>query len=197
MIKMKNILAENMLRFGVKNLNESDVEKLHQTSLTEDDVASKNQIAAPNYWIDKMEVLGGGSTKQYNFTNFEKDKVTDRTTGMVGNVTGRESNVGQFTVPNSIKGYDNIKAYLETGKGGGNGYFDFDVNKTDQTMVNIPARITGAKTTPKAAIAAYNAMKSWRTGKDRYGKPYSYGVNAEGVTTVWELIVKMITASHG
>lgn len=32
---MKNILAENMLRFGVKNLSESDITKIEETILTE------------------------------------------------------------------------------------------------------------------------------------------------------------------
>jgi hypothetical protein len=35
MIKLKNILAENMLRFGVKNLSESNVKKINEALLTE------------------------------------------------------------------------------------------------------------------------------------------------------------------
>lgn len=33
---MKNTLAENMMRFGVKNLSESDIKKIEETVLTED-----------------------------------------------------------------------------------------------------------------------------------------------------------------
>ena len=35
---MKNTLAENMLRFGVKNLSESDVKKIEESLLTEGEI---------------------------------------------------------------------------------------------------------------------------------------------------------------
>jgi hypothetical protein len=51
MIKMKNILAENLLRFGVKNLKESDKEKLSEGLLLEADMpASTDYAAASKTW---------------------------------------------------------------------------------------------------------------------------------------------------
>jgi hypothetical protein len=43
---MKNILAENLLRFGVKNLNEKDKEKLSEGLLLEADLAPSPDFAA-------------------------------------------------------------------------------------------------------------------------------------------------------
>ena len=48
MIKLQNLLAENMLRFGVKNLSESDVKRIEESLLTEGEIDLKTmpQVAA-------------------------------------------------------------------------------------------------------------------------------------------------------
>jgi hypothetical protein len=43
---MKNILAENLLRFGVKNLKDHDVQKIQESLLTEQDMANNPDFAA-------------------------------------------------------------------------------------------------------------------------------------------------------
>jgi len=48
-IKLKNILAENMRRFGTKNLNETQLDLFKMDSDTE-------------YFMDRPELFGGGST---------------------------------------------------------------------------------------------------------------------------------------
>ena len=49
---MKNTLAENMLRFGVKNLSESDVKKIEESLLTEAPAGPVQPLAEinPNSW---------------------------------------------------------------------------------------------------------------------------------------------------
>ena len=48
---MKNILAENLLRFGVKNLNEKDIKILSETLLLEQTQEAKNALAALNQYM--------------------------------------------------------------------------------------------------------------------------------------------------
>ena len=81
---MKNTLAENMLRFGVKNLSESDVKKIEESLLTEGEIDLMsmpevkdatahfkkswiNRILKPNY------VLGQYYLKTTKAANFERD----------------------------------------------------------------------------------------------------------------------------
>jgi hypothetical protein len=44
---MKNTLAENMLRFGVKNLSESNIKKINEASINEDDTRDVNLKGDP------------------------------------------------------------------------------------------------------------------------------------------------------
>jgi hypothetical protein len=81
---MKNILAENMLRFGVKNLQESDIKRIEESLLTEAEIDLKSmpevkaaaayfkkawtsRISKPNY------VLGQYYLKSTQAANFERD----------------------------------------------------------------------------------------------------------------------------
>jgi hypothetical protein len=48
---MKNILAENLLRFGVKNLNEKDKAVLSEAILLEQSQEAKNALAALNNYL--------------------------------------------------------------------------------------------------------------------------------------------------
>jgi len=62
---MKNILAENMLRFGVKNLQESDIKKIEESSLNEVFSGTFEQ-AFPDYKaasaaFAKAHAAGGGA----------------------------------------------------------------------------------------------------------------------------------------
>jgi hypothetical protein len=65
---MKNILAENMLRFGVKNLSNSDVKKINESSLLTEGFKGqdgityalnfKDQAAFDTYYTDFPQILG-------------------------------------------------------------------------------------------------------------------------------------------
>ena len=65
---MKNILAENMLRFGVKNLSKSDVKKINESSLLTEGFKGqdgityvlnfKDQDAFDTYYTDFPQILG-------------------------------------------------------------------------------------------------------------------------------------------
>lgn len=50
---MKNILAENLLRFGVKNLSESDKKTLSENILIEQTQEAKNALTALNEYLFK------------------------------------------------------------------------------------------------------------------------------------------------
>jgi hypothetical protein len=64
---MKNVLAENMLRFGVKNLSESDITKIEGSVLTES-FSGEFEQAFPDYKaaaaaFAKAHAAGGGMVK--------------------------------------------------------------------------------------------------------------------------------------
>jgi hypothetical protein len=59
---MKNILAENLLRFGVKNLSEADKLRLEQKTPTAPAVAGKTPTAAPKTPAKKVQVSFNMST---------------------------------------------------------------------------------------------------------------------------------------
>ena len=62
---MKNILAENLLRFGVKNLNETDVKILSESLLLEQTQQVTNAINALNTALKAKPTTVGGSAKVY------------------------------------------------------------------------------------------------------------------------------------
>jgi len=164
------------------------------------DSATKNQIATPNYWFSNIFLNGStGSGKSYNIECPEKEKVTSYVTGLTG-LANRTQTPLQCTIPNAVKGYDNIKSFLETGKVGEKVYFDPTKGQAAQkSMVGAPIAVyNNSVDMPMSQfVKIMNGKKSWLTGKDKYGKPYSYGVNAEGVTTLWELMCKMIEKLNG
>ena len=67
-IQMKNILAENMLRFGVKNLSKSDVKKINESSLLTEGFKGqdgityalnfKDQAAFDKYYTEFPQTVG-------------------------------------------------------------------------------------------------------------------------------------------
>jgi hypothetical protein len=81
---MKNILAENMLRFGVKNLQESDIKRIEESLLTEAEIDLKSMPevkAAAAYfkkaWTSRIPkpnyVLGQYYLKSTQAANFDRD----------------------------------------------------------------------------------------------------------------------------
>ena len=215
----KNLLSENMLRFGTKNLSEGSrrnltLESIMQTIaenglksavmnrlLTEDEAASTNQIATPNYWFSNSYNNGGdGGGKNYNIECPEKAKVTSHVTGLEGQANRTQVPV-QCYIPNSVKGAANISEYFKTGKVGDKVYFDPTKGQAQQTNTMQKAPIwaySNSVDMPSSKyIAVMSAKKSYFSGKDKYGKPYAYGVNAEGVTNLWDLICKILEKLHG
>lgn len=92
---MKNTLAENMLRFGVKNLHKSDVKKIQEVATLNEAVISKDLYADPR-WKQAIDTVSAkqpeGSMAPYNVGQFifiptdpaGKGIITTFTTGYYG-----------------------------------------------------------------------------------------------------------------
>ena len=63
---MKNILAENMMRFGVKNLSESDVKRIEETVLNEDVVLNGVTYKFPFKDINHLNTSYLGNAAPWN-----------------------------------------------------------------------------------------------------------------------------------
>jgi hypothetical protein len=103
---MKNILAENMLRFGVKNLKESDVKRIEESLLTEAEIDLKSMPevkAAAAYfkkaWISRIPkpnyVLG-----EYYLQSTQAAANFERDYRYAGRVVGfKSANFGGVIIP--------------------------------------------------------------------------------------------------
>lgn len=68
---MKNTLAENMLRFGVKNLQETEIEKLKEQAVAEP--KEYNEAALFDNMIARGEIKIGTTVPEYGFHVSESD----------------------------------------------------------------------------------------------------------------------------
>ena len=199
-------------------LTESDLTRLVRRIINEEgEEDTSNRLQAPNYWFDKMEVYPGGGTVQYIISCKGRMETYTSQHPQLGLQTGKRAGthpllgktnteddiaILQCTVPNSIKGKEAIKNYLETGKGGGNGFNDFNVKSANVTSFIGLNPATPGPVSPANFITAYKAKKSTVNVNvyDKQAKKYvtvKKGVDVDGVTNLWELMVAMIAQKHG
>jgi hypothetical protein len=151
---MKNTLAENMLRFGVKNLSESDIKKIEESLLTEGEIDLKTmpQVAAAtkffkDAWIKNVPkpnyVLG-----EYYLKSYDARKPGDyRYAGKVIGFKFANYNGVIIPVPDTtIGGYWAFEGDVTTGD-----KFQFSTLNWDTRRLEIDPRIK-----PAAAAASIN-----------------------------------------
>jgi hypothetical protein len=173
---MKNTLAENLLRFGVKNLKDADKQKLSETVLTE--------AFQKNYWIDSI-------TKDPNSAMYTIN-VTGNFAAKLGLEVQRNALMGPWNqdllsvqlkpgqVVNTIQDLDK---YLSTPQSGF-GAIQFMNLQTGK----------GAFQNEKAA-AKLKTIKSYYKGVNpQTNKPFEYGVNVNPNTLYQMLLESMMGA---
>lgn len=175
---MKNTLAENLLRFGVKNLKESDKKKLSEAVLTE--------AFQKNYWIDSITKGGMDNAAEYvvnvtgNFAaklGFEVQRnalmgpwnqeliTVQIMPGMLANIKTIQDLDKYLSTPNNIQ-----TMTLSTGKG------DFQNEK---------------------AVAKLKTIKSYYKGVNpQTNKPFEYGVNVNP-NTLYQMLLESLMGALG
>lgn len=182
MIKMKNILAENLLRFGVKNLKESDKEKLSESLLTE--------AFQKNYWFDSITKDPTFSNEQFSFY---KINVTGNCAAKFGfkvapNALSEPYNQDLIFVQFSNRKLATIKSIADLDT-----YFRDPKNDTDGIEALNVANPSGAGKNLKG-VAFLEKLKSYYTGTNAQGKPFAYGVNVTPNTIYQAMLVSLAGA---
>ena len=169
---MKSLLSENMLRFGTKNLSESSkraltlesiMQTIHENGLASAVKSRLDEAFAANYWFTKSQDLSTDTNYAYDITP----------SGAWNNIFGIGKNFGTIfvQVPKTAKTLADVDAALKRPDG-----------------IGIQFEANGPKKGP-TAVEALSSKKSWYTGKDKYGKPYAYGVNVTPNTIYQALLV--------
>jgi len=194
-------------------LTESDLTRLVRRIINEEgEEDTSNRLQAPNYWFDKLDVNRAQYAIQYTISVKGRVETYTSQHPQLGTQTGTRPGthplIGKtptdnyyeildVSVPYSIKGKEAIKNFLETGKGGGSS--DFNINDT-KNMSSFNTLLPS--TSPAMFINKYKAKPSMVPVKvyDKQAKKYvtvQKGVDVDGVTNLWELMVAMIAQQHG
>ena len=195
---------------------------LNESRMISEAAGDPDRVAAPNYFFDYIDKTPGQGTVQYQigvkgvveqYTSMHPQlgKQTG-TRGKIHPVLGTETKttdkfiIVDFSIPTSIKGKEAIKNYLETGKGGGNGYYDINLDKSSGEQAYFrtyhPIQPTGQGPTPRKFIEYWKKKKSIIPVqvKDKATGKYTTvnkGVTVDGITNLWELMVAMVAQLHG
>ena len=181
---MKNILAENLLRFGVKNLKESDKEKLSEGLLLE--------AFQKNYWFDSITKDSVRSNEQ--FTLYDVN-VTGNCAAKFGfkvapNALSAPYNQDLIRVQFSNRKLATIKSIADL-----DAYFRDPKNDAAYTTIEALNVATPSGTGLNLkGVAFLQKLKSYYTGTNAQGKPFAYGVNVTPNTIYQAFLVSLAGA---
>ena len=194
---------------------------LNESRLISEAAGDPDQVAAPNYFFDYIDKSPGQGNVQYTIgVNGVVDTYTSMhpqlgkqtgTRGKTHPVLGTETKttgkygIFQVYIPNSIKGKEAIKNFLEKGVGATGDYkinFDSNASQFPFNAMHPLEPGTALPKTPKGFIDYWKKRKSIIPVqvKDKATGKYTTvnkGVTVDGITNLWELMVAMIAQLHG
>lgn len=180
---MKNILAENLLRFGVKNLNETDVKILSESLLLEQiqlvDAAVKalNDEAAKYKIRFNRSLIHPAVSVEYTPKPFKAGDAFKQ--GKGGVMRGYDT---------AVKGDVDLRTYSSSSPGGlpageeGRNIYKIDAtNKVTTPPINLRTKYIESGT----ADPNFNALLAYKTGiYGLYAETFTdYGLTADGLKT--------------
>ena len=178
---MKNILAENLLRFGVKNLKDADKTKLSEALLTE--------AFQKNYWFDSVTKDPASSNEQYSFY---KINVTGNCAAKFGFKVAANALSAPYNQDLIFVQISNTKLATFKSVADLDAYFRSPANDAPQTAIealNVATPSGGGKNLK--GVAFLQKLKSYYTGTNAQGKPFAYGVNVTPNTMYQAFLVSL------